>query len=50
MILWSRDIKMNQIINKLLLLEDKSMSIAHLRQPRFTYNACVPFSKTKERM
>ena len=22
----------------------------HLRQPRFTYSACVPFTKNKERI
>ena len=26
------------------------MSEMHLRQPRFTYNACGPFTKNKERI
>ena len=26
------------------------MSEMHLRQPRFTYSACGPFTKTKETM
>ena len=29
---------------------DKFMSEMHLRQPRFTYSACGPFTKNKERM
>ena len=40
---------MNDIINKLLLAEDKFMPEMHLRQPGFTYSACGPFTKSKER-
>ena len=35
--------KMNETVNKFLLAGDKSMSQMHLKQPRFTYNACGPF-------
>ena len=41
---------MNQIINKFLLTGDKFMPEMHLRQPRFTYSACGPFTKHKERI
>ena len=42
--------KMNEIVNKFLLAGYKFMSQMHLRQPRFTYNACGPFTKNKERI
>ena len=38
---------MNNVINKFLLACDKFM---HLRQPRFVYSACGPFTKHKERI
>ena len=41
---------MNEIINKFLLVSDKCMPEMHLRQPGFTYNACGPFTKNKERI
>ena len=41
---------MNKIINKFLLAEDKFMPEMHLKQPRFTYSACGPFTKSKERI
>ena len=41
---------MNNIINKFLLTGDKFMPEMHLRQPRFTYSACGPFTKYKERI
>ena len=41
---------MNDIVNKFLLAGDKIMSEMHLRQPRFTYSACGPFTKSKERI
>ena len=41
---------MNDIINKFLLAGDTFMPEMHLRQPQFTYSACGPFSKTKERI
>ena len=41
-------IKMNEIVNNFLLAGDKFMSEMHLKQLRFTYNACGPFTKNKE--
>ena len=41
---------MNDIINKFLLAGDKVMPEMHLRQPGFTYSACGPFTKNKERI
>ena len=41
---------MNDIINKFLLAGDKFMPEIHLRQPGFTYSACGPFTKNKERI
>ena len=41
---------MNETINKFLLEGDKFMPETHLRQPRFTYSACGPFTKNKERI
>ena len=42
--------KMNDIINKFLLAGDKFMPEMHLRQLGFTYSACRPFTKNKERI
>ena len=41
---------MNEIINKFLLVGGKFMPETHLKQPGFTYSACGPFTKNKERM
>ena len=41
---------MNEIVNKFLLAGDKFMPEMHLRQPGFTYSACDPFTKNKERI
>ena len=41
---------MNEIINKILLVGDKFMPEMHLKQPSFTYSACGPFTKNKERI
>ena len=41
---------MNQIVNKFLLAGDKFMPEMHLRQPRFSHNACGPFTKNKQRI
>ena len=41
---------MNNIINKFLLAGDKLMPDMHLRQPQFTYSACGPFTKHKQRI
>ena len=41
---------MNDIINKFLLAGDKFMPEIHLKQPEFTYSACGPLTKNKERI
>ena len=41
---------MNQIVNKFLLAGDEFMPEMHLKQPGFTYSACGPFTKNKERI
>ena len=41
---------MNKIINKFLLAGDKFMPEMHVREPGFTYSACGPFTKHKERI
>ena len=41
---------MNNVINKFLLAGDKFMPEMHLRQLRFVYSACGPFTKHKERI
>ena len=41
---------MNEIVNKFLLAGDKCIPEMHLRQPGFTYSACRPFTKNKERI
>ena len=41
---------MNEIINEFLLVGDKFMPEMHLRQPGFTYSACGPFTKNKDRI
>ena len=42
--------KMNEIVNKFLLAGDKFMPEMHLKQAGFTYSACGPFTKNKERI
>ena len=41
---------MNNIINTFLLAGDKFMLEMHLRQPRFVYSTCGPFTRHKERI
>ena len=41
---------MNEIVNMFLLAGDKFMPEWHLKQPGFTYSACRPFTKNKERI
>ena len=41
---------MNQIVNKFLLIGDKFMPEMHLRQPGFTYSACGPIIRNKQRI
>ena len=43
-------IKTNGLVNKILLAGDKFLPEMHLKQPRFTYNACGPSTKNKERI
>ena len=42
--------KMNEIISKNLLAEDRFMPEIHLREIRFTYSACGHFTKNKEQI
>ena len=41
---------MNEFVNKFLLSGDKFMPELHWKQPEFTYGACGPFSRNKERI
>ena len=41
---------MNEIVNKYLLAGDKFMPEIHLKEPVFTYSACGPFTKNKEKI
>ena len=41
---------MNEIVNKFLLAGAIFMSEMHLKQPGFTFSACGPFTKNKERI
>ena len=41
---------MNEIVNKFLLGGDKFIPKTHLKQSDFTYSACGPFTKNKERI
>ena len=45
-----RCVKLNKIVNSFLLAGDKFMPEMHLKQPGFTYSACGPFTKNKERI
>ena len=42
--------KINKIMNKFLLIGDKFMPELHLKQPGFTYSACGPFTKHREKV
>ena len=41
---------MNEIVKKFLLAGDKFLLEMHLKQPGFTYRACGPLTKNKERI
>ena len=41
---------MNKTINKFLSAGDKFMAKMHLKQPRFTYSLCGPYTKNKKRI
>ena len=42
--------KIHEIVNNFLLAGDKFMPEMHLKQSGFTYSACGPFTKNKERI
>ena len=42
--------KLNEIVNKFLLAGDKFIPEMLLKQPGFTYSACGPFNRNKERI
>ena len=41
---------MKETVNKFLLVGHKLMPEMHLKQPDFTYSACGPLTKNKERI
>ena len=41
---------MNEIVNNFLQVGNKFMPEMHLKQPGFTYSACRPFTRNKERI
>ena len=41
---------MNEIVKKFLLAGDKFVLEMYLKKPGFTYTACDPFTKNKERI
>ena len=41
---------MNKMVNKYLLGGDKFIPEMHLKQPEFTYSACGPSTKSKEKI
>ena len=43
-------INMNEMVNEYLLAGDKFMPEMHLNQSGFTYSACEPVTKNKERI
>ena len=42
--------KINEIVNKFLLVGNKFMPKMHLKRPGFPYCACGPFTKNRERI
>ena len=41
---------MNELVNTFLPVGNQFMPKMHLKQPGFTYSACGPFTKNKERI
>ena len=41
---------MNEFVNMFLLVGDKFIPEMHLKQPGFTYSACGPFTRNKDRI
>ena len=50
MISCCRIININEIVNTLLLAGDKFIPEMHSKEAGFTYSACGPFTKNKERI
>ena len=48
--MYAKSYKMNEIVNKFLLVGDKFLPELHLKQLGFTYSASGPFAKNKERI
>ena len=44
-----KEYKLNDMINKFFLAGDNFMPEIYLKQPGFTYSACGPFTKDKDR-
>ena len=42
--------RMNEIVNKFLLAGENFMPDMHFKQPGFTYSACGPWTKNKEKI
>ena len=42
--------KMNEMVNKMLLAGNKFIPEMHLKKPGFIYSACGPLTKNKERI
>ena len=42
--------KMNEMVSKYLLAGDKFIPEMYLKQPGFTYSACGPLTRNKERI
>ena len=42
--------RINEIVTKSLLVQNKFMREMHLKQSGFTYNACGPFTKNEDRI
>ena len=40
---------MNKIFDKILLIGEKFVPELHLKERRFTYSACAPFTKHREK-
>ena len=47
---WFKVYKMNETVNKFLLVRDKFMPELHLKQLGFTDSVCGPFTRNKERI
>ena len=41
---------MNEIVDKFLLAGDRFMPEMHLKQSRFTYSSCEPFTRNRDRI